>query len=128
MSGSIAAPSDYALAARIERLPLSSWHVWIGLVICTGFFFDAFDIQTFSYAIPVLVRPWHLAPGAIGAAISVGFIGQIFGALFFGWFAGRVGRVPAAVATILGYSVMSLACAFAWDLQSMMVLRFIQGL
>jgi putative MFS transporter len=128
MSDSGAARSDFALAARIERLPISSWHAWIGIVICTGFFFDAFDIQSLAYAMPVLVKPWHLAPGAIGAALSVGFVGQIFGAVFFGWFGERFGRVPAIVAAILGYSLMSLSCAFAWDLQSMMILRFIQGL
>jgi MFS transporter, putative metabolite:H+ symporter len=128
MTDRIAARSDFALAARIERLPISSWHAWIGIVICTGFFFDAFDIQSLAYAMPVLVKPWHLAPGAIGAALSVGFVGQIFGAVFFGWLGERIGRVPAMFATILGFSVMSLGCAFAWDLHSMMALRFIQGL
>jgi len=34
--------SDAQIVARIERLPLSSWHAKIGLIIGTGFFFDAF--------------------------------------------------------------------------------------
>jgi putative MFS transporter len=128
MARSAAAASDYQIAARIERLPLSAWHVRIGIVICTGFFFDAFDIMTLAYAMPVLVGKWHLAPSMIGTAISIGFVGQIFGALFFGWFAEKVGRVKAAVACVLLFALLSLACAFAWDLQSLMVLRFVQGL
>ena len=127
MAGSIASPSDYQIAARIERLPLSAWHVRIGIVICTGFFFDAFDIMTLSYALPVLVPQWHLSPSQIGPAISVGFIGQICGALFFGWLGERAGRVKSAIAAILVFSVMSLACAFAWNLPSLMTMRFIQG-
>ncbi|HXQ50251.1 MAG TPA: MFS transporter [Stellaceae bacterium] len=127
MSGSFAGPADYQIAARIERLPISAWHARIGVVVCAGFFFDAFDIMTLAYALPVLVGRWHLAPGEIGTAISIGFIGQIFGALFFGWLAEKKGRVPSAVATVLLYALMSLACAFAWNLPSMMVMRFIQG-
>ena len=128
MAATLAAATDYQIAARIERLPLSSWHVRIGIVICTGFFFDAFDAMTLAYAMPVLVGQWHLTPAQIGSAISIGFIGQLFGALAFGWIAERIGRVPAAIATIVIFSTMSLACAFAWDLPSMMAMRFIQGL
>jgi MFS transporter, putative metabolite:H+ symporter len=127
MSGSIAASGDYQIAARIERLPISAWHVRIGLVVCTGFFFDAFDIMTLAYALPVLAGRWHLAPGEIGTVISIGFIGQIVGALVFGWLAEKIGRVPSAVACVLVYALMSLACAFAWNLPSMMALRFVQG-
>jgi len=128
MSDSSADSANYHIAARIERLPISPWHVKIGVVVCTGFFFDAFDIQTLAFALPVLVGLWHLSPGAIGSVISIGFVGQMFGALIFGWLAERVGRVPSAIATVLLFALMSLACAFAWDLTSMMVLRFIQGL
>jgi MFS transporter, putative metabolite:H+ symporter len=123
----MAAAADRHIAARIERLPLSTWHIWIGLVICTGFLFDAFDILNLSYAMPVLVGAWHLTPGEIGSAISVGFFGQIFGALIFGWAAERWGRVPSIMATIVLFSLTSLACAFAWDLRSMMAFRFVQG-
>jgi MFS transporter, putative metabolite:H+ symporter len=121
------AATDRQIAARIERLPLSAWHVKIGVVVCTGFFFDAFDVLNLSYAMPVLFGRWHLTTGQVGTMISVGFIGQIFGALFFGWLAERVGRVRSAAATILLFSVASLACAFAWNPLSMEVLRFIEG-
>jgi len=119
---------DYRIVARIERLPLSTWHLRIGLVICTGFFFDAFDAMTIAYALPVLIGLWHLAPGEIGFVISIGFAGQLVGSIFFGWLAERLGRVPCAIAALLIFSVMSLACAFAWSLPSLAAMRFIQGL
>lgn len=119
---------DYRIVARIERLPLSTWHLRIGLVICTGFFFDAFDAMTIAYALPVLIGLWHLAPGEIGFVIAIGFAGQLVGSIFFGWLAERLGRVPCAIAALLIFSVMSLACAFAWNLPSLAAMRFIQGL
>lgn len=120
--------TDSSIVARIERLPLSSWHGKIGLVIGTGFFFDAFDAMAIAYTLPVLVGLWHLGPSQIGFAISVGFAGQLIGSLFFGWLAEKIGRVPCAIMALLIFSVMSLACAFTWDLNSMAVARFVQGL
>ena len=38
------------------------------------------------------------------------------------------GRMPAIVSSTLIYSVMSLACAFAWDFNSLLVLRTLQGI
>jgi putative MFS transporter len=120
--------SDSQIVARIERLPLSSWHGKIGLVIGTGFFFDAFDAMAIAYTLPVLIGLWHLGPSQIGFAISIGFAGQLVGSLFFGWLAEKIGRVPCAIMALLIFSLMSLACAFTWDLNSMAVARFLQGL
>ncbi len=120
--------ADNRIVARIERLPLSRWHLRIGLVIGTGFFFDAFDAMTIAYALPVLVGLWHLSPSQIGFTISIGFAGQLIGSVFFGWLAEKIGRVPCAVYALLIFSLMSLACAFAWNLPSMAVMRFVQGL
>src|ERR1700734_130163 len=92
--------TDYRIVARMERLPLSSWHVKIGGIIGTGFFFDAFDTMANAYTLPVLVRLWDLAPSQIGFAISIGFAGQLVGSVFFGWFAERIGRVPCAIASV----------------------------
>ena len=124
----IAAAADYRIVARIERLPLSAWHLRIGLIIGTGFFFDAFDAMAIAYALPVLVGQWHLAPGEIGFAISIGFGGQLVGSIFFGWLAEKIGRVPCAIYSLVIFSLMSLACAFAWNLPSLAAMRFIQGL
>ncbi len=120
--------TDYRIAARIERLPLSTWHLKILVPIGTGWFFDAFDALSIAYVLPVLSGLWKLTPPDIGALIAIGYFGQVIGSIFFGWLAERIGRVPCTIYTLLLFSVMSFACAFAWDLNSLSAMRFVQGI
>ena len=115
------------VVARIERLPISWWHVKTRIIIGVATFFDAFDALAIAFVLPVLVPAWKLGGPQIGLLISAGYLGQLFGALFFGWVAQRYGRIPAMVWSILIFAVMSLACAFAWDYNSLIAVRVIQG-
>jgi len=116
------------IAARIERLPLSPWHLKLRVLMGIALFFDAFDMLAIAYVLPVLIGMWKLAPSQIGVLIAAGFAGQLVGAMFFGWLAERIGRINGAIWTIGIFSVMSVVCAFAWSYQSMLLFRFIQGL
>ena len=77
------------VVARLERLPYSSWHLKMRLIICTAWFFDAFDSITIAYALPPIIGLWHLNPQQIGLLIGIGFAGQLVGAIGFGWLAER---------------------------------------
>jgi putative MFS transporter len=115
------------VVARIERLPISPWHVRTRIIIGVATFFDAFDALTIAFVLPVLVPAWKLAGPQIGFLISAGYLGQLVGALFFGWVAERYGRVTAMVWSILIFAVMSLACAFARDYGWLIAARIVQG-
>ncbi|HTH99128.1 MAG TPA: MFS transporter [Stellaceae bacterium] len=119
-------PAD--IVARLERLPLSSWHVRMRVVVGTATFFDAFDALAIAYILPAIIPLWHLHPGEIGWLISTGYIGQLVGALAGGWLAERFGRRPVIVAAILWFGLLSIACAHAWSYQSLVWLRVLQGL
>jgi putative MFS transporter len=116
------------IAARIERLPFSPWHVKVRVIMGVATFFDAFDALAIAYVLPVLIPLWKLAPAQIGLLISMGFAGQLVGAVLFGWLAERFGRVRVATWTIGIFSVFSLVCAFSWSYPSMLAFRFVQGL
>jgi len=116
------------VVSRIERLPISSWHVKARVIIGVATFFDAFDALAIAFVLPVLAPLWKLTAPQVGLMISVGYLGQLFGALFFSWLAQRFGRVKAMVWSVLLFSVMSIGCAFAWDYQSLIVFRTLQGL
>ena len=85
--------SEQTIAARLERLPYSNWHITVTIVLGIAIFFNSFDSLTIAYVLPVLKDQWHIAPANIGGLISIANFGQALGALTFGWIAERIGRV-----------------------------------
>ncbi len=116
------------IVARLERLPTSWWQVKARIIVGVATFFDAFDALAIASVLPVIVPLWKLSPQEIGLMISAGFLGQLLGALLFGWVAERHGRMTAMIWSIALFAVMSLVCAFAWDYGSLLVFRTIQGI
>lgn len=116
------------LLFRMENVPFSRWHTKARVIMGTATFFDAFDALSLAFVLPVLVGLWHLSPTEIGFLIASGYLGQVIGALVFGWLAERFGRVPSVSATVAVMSVMSIICAFAGNFQALFILRFIQGI
>ncbi len=116
------------IAARIERLPLTSWQVKARLIVGVATFFDAFDVLAIGYALPAIIHAWSIKPQNIGVIISAGFAGQLVGAFLFGWLAERIGRLRTTIITILVYSVFSFCCAASWNYLSLIVFRVIQGI
>jgi MFS transporter, putative metabolite:H+ symporter len=116
------------IAARLERVPLCRWHVRNRLLVGTATFFDAFDALTLAQILPVLAPLWKISGPQIGLLISMGYLGQLIGALCFGYLAEKYGRLPTIIITIVVFSVMSGLCAIAWDYNSLLLFRTIQGI
>lgn len=116
------------VVARLERLPYCSWHVKMRLIICTAWFFDAFDSIAIAYVLPPLIGQWHLSPQQIGPLIGIGFAGQVLGAIAFGWIAERWGRRRSMLMTLLIFTLGSLACAATQSYAVLFWLRFVQGI
>lgn len=115
------------VSARLERLPLSRWHVKTRVLVGVATFFDGFDQLMIAYALPVLIPYFALDPGMIAWTIAIGGIGMLLGALAGGWAADRVGRVPVLIGSLVLYALTSLAMATTGTLWLFLVLRFIQG-
>ncbi|HEV7777022.1 MAG TPA: MFS transporter [Luteibacter sp.] len=116
------------VVARLERLPVSRPLVWARIVVGSATFFDGYTTLAIAYAMPVLAKIWHLQPAEIGLIISSGYLGQLIGALFFGWLAERIGRLPTLAITVSIFAVMSVFCIFSWSAASLMAFRFVQGI
>src|SRR6202012_2193690 len=93
VEGVRAAAAPDMVAARLERLPFSSFHVKVRLFLGIATFFDSVDLLAISFALPALAGPWRLSPAQIGGVISAAFAGQIIGAFLGGWAAELIGRL-----------------------------------
>lgn len=117
-----------ALIARMENVPFSRWHAKARVVMGSATFFDAFDALSLAFVLPVLVRLWHISPKQIGILIAASYIGQLFGALVFGWLAERFGRIHSVTTAVAVMSVMSLGCAIAGNFPALLACRLVQGI
>lgn len=121
-------PTAHAdIAARIERLPHSLWHVKIRLLIGVVTFFEAFDQLLVAYTLPVIRVEWELTPFLLTAAVTAGSVGMLVGALVAGWLADRIGRVRVVILAMVITAVASLLLAVSPGFEAFVVLRFLQG-
>jgi MFS transporter, putative metabolite:H+ symporter len=123
-----APPSASDLIARLERAPITRWHLRARLIMGSATFFDAFDALSLAFVLPVLVGLWGISAVQIGWLIAAGYLGQFVGALFFGAIAERYGRIISAAGATALMSLMSLACALAGNFPALLALRLIQGI
>ena len=114
-------------AARLDRLPISSFHRDMITLLSYIFFFELGDLNSFAFAAPGVRQQWHLPIDTISYITSASFIGMFIGATTGGWFSDRVGRKRALVITTLWYSGCSLLNAFAWDVNSLFATRLLTG-
>ena len=122
------ANANALLVGRLERIPVTKRLLWIRVIIGSATFFDAYTVLVIAFAMPQLVKLWNLSPAEVGLILSAGYVGQLFGAIGFGWLAERIGRLPVLLITIVLFVSMDIACLFAWGGASMMLFRFLQGI
>src|SRR5690349_13675129 len=99
------------LLGRLERIPLSRFHVRLAVILGSGTLLDSFDALAIAVTLPIIVTTFGLSAGAIGWLISAGYVGQLIGSIVFGWFAERAGRRPAVIWTFVLMGAFSVAAA-----------------
>lgn len=128
---SISAPDhtvQHDIAARLERLPMSRWHVSIRLIIGVVTFFEAFDQLLIAFSLPEITREWGLSAAGATATLTVGSIGMLVGALASGWLADRIGRVRVITLCVVITALGNLGMALSPALLPLLIMRFVQGL
>ena len=90
--------------------------------------FDGFDIQILGFAIPSLMREWHVARSAFGPVLALGLAGMAVGSPFAGYCGDRFGRRPALIGCVTLFGLATVATSFVHSVSALAVLRFVTGL
>ncbi|MBA8964567.1 putative MFS transporter [Rhodococcus percolatus] len=120
--------AEPSLAARMSRLPSATptqrrWLVLLGALML----FDQADLNAFAYAAPAVRAQWDLSVGDIGILTSASFFGMFVGSTAGGWLADRYGRKWTIIGATFWYSAFSLACAFAVGMVDLTIYRVLTG-
>jgi len=90
--------------------------------------FDGYDLVIYGTVVPVLIENWNLTAVEAGAMGSYGLFGMMFGAIFFGILADRLGRRNIIMITIILFSVFTFLSGFADTPTMFSSFRFLAGL
>lgn len=114
--------------ARLDRLPVSSFHYRIFWLVGAGMFFDGYDLYVAGGVLAsVLQTKFSTVPQNL-QFISLTFVGMTLGALITGFVGDKYGRRFTYQINLLIFGLASLAAAFAQDMTQLIACRFVQGL
>jgi putative MFS transporter len=115
------------IVARLERIPVSSFHYRLLIITGLGWMFDAMDTGIIAFVLPALAKTWNLDQTQMGFIGSMGLVGMALGAVLAGTVADRIGRKKMFAATLVIYSIATGLCGLAWSYGSLLVFRFLVG-
>jgi MFS transporter, putative metabolite:H+ symporter len=114
--------------ARLDRLPIGSFHYGIFWLVGAGMFFDGYDLYVGTNVLPAALQSGFSTPGLNADFISKTFLGMTIGALITGFLGDRYGRRFTYQVNLAIFGLASLAAAFAPDMTTLNWLRFVMGL
>jgi MFS transporter, AAHS family, benzoate transport protein len=91
---------------------------------------EGFDLVVLGVVLPSLLadKSWGLTPNTASLVSVVGLVGVMVGALVVGTVSDYIGRRQTMLWTVISFSVLTLACAFATNPWFFGLLRFLAGL
>ncbi|CAG9229755.1 3-(3-hydroxy-phenyl)propionate transporter MhpT [Burkholderia vietnamiensis] len=107
--------------------PRAGGAITIGLCLAVALL-EGLDLQSTGLAAPRMAREFHLAVAQLGWAFGIGALGLLPGAALGGRLADRIGRKRVLMMSVALFGIFSIATTQVWDLQTLLVARFLTGL
>ena len=114
--------------ARLDRLPISSFHRRIFWLVGAGMFFDGYDLYVGTTVLGATLQSKFSTLPQNAQFVSFTFLGMTIGAFITGFLGDRFGRRFTYQFNLMIFGLASLAAAFAPDMTTLNALRFVMGL
>ena len=119
--------SDVMIAARLERLPMTSFQRTIFLIIATAWFFDSIDLGSLTFLLGSIKASFGLTTAQAGLLSSMSFVGMFLGAAISGMFADRLWRKAVFQVSLMFWGLGRAWCAYAPDATAVGYARLLLG-
>jgi putative MFS transporter len=113
--------------ARLDRLPISSFHRRVMKLIGIGMFFDGFDVYVAATVLGATLKSGFSTIGQNAQFVSATFFGMMLGSFLTGFLGDRYGRRFTYQANLALFGAASIAAAFAPSMNTLILLRGIMG-
>jgi len=118
------------MSTRAAIDPRERYAGWVAPLCWSAVALEGFDLVVLGVVLPALLKEptWGLTPNTASTIASVGLIGVMIGAAAVGTVTDIIGRRKTVVWTVIVFSLLTLACAFAPNPWVFGLLRFLAGL
>ena len=128
VQGKIFMPTSVNAGARLDRLPISSFHHRIFWLVGAGMFFDGYDLYVAGSVLAATLSSKFSTLAQNLQFISLTFVGMTVGAFVTGFLGDWFGRRFTYQINLLIFGLASLAAACAQNMEQLIACRFVQGL
>lgn len=119
----------FKFTAKMTEVPAQKTPLALLVVILASLTaFAPLSIDMYLPAFPQIAADFGVAVARVELSLATFFIGLAIGQLLYGTLTDRFGRKKPLYAGLATYFLASLACAFAPNIESLIVLRFFQAL
>jgi putative MFS transporter len=115
------------IAARLERLPLTSYQKGIFAIIATAWFFDSMDLGALTFVLGSIKQTFQLSTAEAGLLSSMSFFGMFLGAASAGVLADKFGRSRVFQVSMIFWGLGSLFCGLSTTATMLGASRFLLG-
>ena len=120
--------SAETFVARLDRVPLNSFHWRLLITSGLGWMFDAMDVLLIGFLVAPITKEFALVPAQVGLVASAGFVGMFLGAAISGRLADRYGRRLIFQVTLVVFSIGAVLSALAPTFETLLAARIVAGL
>jgi AAHS family 4-hydroxybenzoate transporter-like MFS transporter len=128
MDATRAQGSAIDIGEALDTGPWSGLQKALACLAALAVLLDGFDNQLIGFAIPVIIKEWHVTRGDFAPVVACGLIGMAVGSFFAGRVGDRLGRRTAVYGSLILLGLATLAVGFAQNLLTLGALRFVAGL
>lgn len=114
--------------ARLDNMPLSTFHRRIIWLVGLGLFFDSFDNTLAGSVLASMLHSGFSTLQLNSIFLSATFVGLAIGAAFAGWLSDRFGRCFAFQFNLALFGILALCSAFAPSMYWLILIRGLMGI